>query len=49
MEVGYDLGKAMTRRGHVITQKPIISGMKVLDSELTNSYRNVKEAIHIKL
>ena len=35
--------------GHVVTKRPIMNNMQILDQEPSNMHRKIKEAIHIKL
>ena len=35
--------------GHKVLNKPMIEGVRVIDSDTSNLHRKVKEAIHIKI
>ena len=43
------LSQHQVMTGHKVLNKPMIEGIRVIDSENRNLHRKVKEAIHIKL
>ena len=43
------LSHHQVKTGHVVISKPVIEGVRLIDNETRNTYRNVKEAIHIEL
>ena len=43
------LSQHQVMTGHKVLSKPVIEGVKVIDSEPRNMHGKVKEAIHIKL
>ena len=43
------LSQHQVMTGHKVMNKPMIEGVRVIDSDTRNLHRKVKEAIHIKL